>query len=253
MNCRKLLSLCLLVLFSHNGKSEELVIAMGNFEPLFANSGKPSLFKDLIDGVYRYIPDRKITYRYMLSNSRLVIELNNGTVDGAANIFSKQEIKGCVTDPIFGYSDVAITKKNGNLKIKSINDLSKYKVVSYQRAKVLLGDKYKNAVADSQHYSEVAHPEVQAKLLSTGMVDVSVGDKYIFLHSLQSWSKGQLDVNDFIFHDIFPPVASAIGFNEQRHCDEFDQALVKFKQSGEYQAVYDYHLNRLGYKTSPDS
>ena len=98
----------------------ELNIALGNFPPLFSAPGESALFKDLIDGVYAYIPSRKINYRYMLSNARLVVELNENTVDGAANIFSKKEINGCLSQPIFRYSDVAITRKDRQLKINSV-------------------------------------------------------------------------------------------------------------------------------------
>jgi len=227
----------------------EIVIGLGNFEPLFSQPNSPALFKDLIDGVYQYIPNRKVSYRYMLSNARLVMDLNVKKVDGVANIFAQNEIDGCLTQPIFGYSDVAMTKKSHNHKIDNIASLSKLSIVSYQRATTLLGEEYKKAVGAAKHYKEVAKPEDQAQLLASDLVDVSIGDKYIFMQSIKTWSKEQANVNDYVIHPIFPPVASSMGFNNQKHCEEFDQALKKFKASGEYQAVYDKHLKRLGYKT----
>lgn len=229
-------------------QSEEIIIGLGNFEPLFSKPNSPSLFKDLIDGVYRYIPDKEVTYRYMLSNARLVMDLNVQTVDGSANIFSKDEIEGCLTQPIFAYSDVAISKKNHYFHVDDIEALSEFSLVSYQRATTLLGAKYKKAVKSASYYKEVPNPVDQAKLLATDLVDVSIGDKYIFFQSLKSWSKGKADANDYVIHDIFPPVASSMGFIKQENCDAFDKALVKFKESGEYQAVYDNHLKRLGYR-----
>lgn len=242
---------CFLLLFiifrSSLSQGEEIVIALGNFEPLFSTPDSPALFKDLIDGVYQFIPNRKITYRYMLSNARLVMDLNVQTVDGAANIFTSDEISGCITQPIFGYSDVAISKKDHYFHVDDIDALSEFSVVSYQRATKLLGPKYKSSVSNALFYKEVPNPDEQAKLLATGLVDVSIGDKYVFLQSLKSWSKGKADANDYVIHDIFKPVASSMGFIQQRHCDEFDQALAKFKESGGYQAVYDKHLKRLGF------
>ncbi|MDG1750863.1 MAG: transporter substrate-binding domain-containing protein [Thalassotalea sp.] len=228
-------------------QGEEIVIGLGNFAPLFSTPNSPALFKDLIDGVYQYIPNRKITYRYMLSNARLVMDLNVHKVDGSANIFTSDEVNGCITQPVFSYSDVAISKKAHHFQISSVESLSELSVVSYQRATKLLGTTYKKAVNNSLFYKEVSNPEDQAKLLAAGLVDVSIGDKYIFLQSLRSWSKGKADANDYVIHDIFKPVASSMGFIQQKHCDEFDQALVKFKQDGGYQAVYDKHLKRLGY------
>jgi len=230
-------------------KNSELIIGLGNFEPLFSEPNNPALFKDLIDGVYQYIPNKKLSYRYMLSNARLVMDLNAKTVDGVANVFSQSEIDGCLTQPIFAYSDVAITKKIHNHKDDNTVSLSKLSIVSYQRATVLLGDEYKKAVGAAKYYKEVAKPEDQAQLLASDLVDVSIGDKYIFMQSIKTWSKGRADVNDYVIHPIFPPVASSMGFNNQAHCDEFDQALKKFKVSGEYQTVYDKHLKRLGYSS----
>ncbi|MDO6445377.1 ABC transporter substrate-binding protein [Colwellia sp. 1_MG-2023] len=224
---------------------EELVIGLGNFPPLFSTSGSPALFKDLIDGVYRYIPDKTITYRYMLSNARLEMGLNIKSLDGAANIFSNRYIQGCITEPLFGFFDVAISKKDRAIDINDVHTLANYSVVSYQGATKLLGPEYKKAVAHASYYKEVPNPIKQAKLLSSGLVDVSIGDKYIFLHSLAIWSRGKSEASDYVFHPIFPPVASSMGFIKQEHCDEFDQALVKFKASGEYQKVYDKHLQRF--------
>jgi len=243
--------MCFMALFiiirSPFSMAEEIVIGLGNFKPLFSTPNSPAVFKDLIDGVYRYLPDRKVTYRYMLSNARLVMDLNAKAVDGAANIFSEAEISGCITQPIFAYSDVAISKKGHYFHVDDILALSEFSVVAYQRATKLLGVEYKKAATSAPYYKEVANPIDQAKLLATDLVDVSIGDKYIFLQSLKSWSKGKANVNDYVIHPIFPPVASSMGFIQQKHCDEFDQALVKFKESGEYQAVYDKHLKRLDF------
>ena len=244
--CAKLLSV--LLLFVPVAVAEtELVIALGNFQPLFSAPQRPALFKDLIDGVYSYIPGRKIKYRYMLSNARLVVELNEKTVDGAANIFSKAEINGCITQPVFRFSDVAVTRKDRQLNIKEVADLKNVSVVTYQRARNLLGKGFNAAVEQSKYYKEVSRPQEQARLLAIGMVDVSIGDKYIFLHSLRTWSKGNFDVNEFEIHPIFPDVYTYMGFNRQELCDEFDLALAVFKASGSYEQIFQHHLDALGY------
>lgn len=244
MNCFAIIFIIFKSSISHG---EELVIGLGNFPPLFSTPGSPALFKDLIDGVYRYIPNKTITYQYMLSNARLEMGLNINALDGAANIVSNQYITGCITQPLFGFSDVAISKKVNAYQIEDISALSKYSVVSYQGATKLLGAAYNKAISQASFYKEVSNPMDQAKLLANDLVDVSIGDKYIFLHSLKHWTHGTNDAADYQIHPIFPPVVSSMGFNQQQHCDEFDQALVKFKASGEYQQVYDKHLKRLGF------
>lgn len=137
--------------FSATSHAKDLTIALGNFEPLFSEQGKPALSKNLIDSVYTYLPHRKISYRYMFSNARLVRELNVHTIDGAANIFTQKEIQGCITQPVFAYSDVAISLKSKYYTINSISDLNEKSVVSYQRAILLLGSEYKQAVLRSKY------------------------------------------------------------------------------------------------------
>ena len=229
--------------------SEKLTIGLGNFEPQFSSEGKSALFKDILDGVFAHIPEYEITYKYMLSNSRLVSELNNKHIDGAANIFAHKEITGCLSDPVFRYTDVAITLKRTSQKIESIEDLAGKSIVTYQRAEFLLGDTFKRVVHESENYNEVARPEKQAKLLASNLVDVSIGDKYIFLNSLTSWKKDKFDPNNFVFHPIFPDVYSGVGFNSQAHCEAFNSALEKFKSGGSYEKIYQNYLTKLGYSS----
>lgn len=240
-------TLLLSALISLSTQAEELTIALGNFEPLFSHPNQPSLFKDLIDGIYQYLPQTQVNYQYMLSNARLLVALNEQKVDGATNIFSADDIKGCITGPVFAYSDVAVSLKNKNYTIDSMDDLKTMSVVSYQGASTLLGEHYRKAVLSNQYYQEIANPPEQARLLSAGLVDVSIGDKYIFLYSLKKQQGNDLEAKNYRFHYIFPPIYSAMGFNKQRHCDDFNQALAKFKASGQYQVVYQKHLKSLGY------
>ncbi len=234
-------------------QAEVLVIALGNFKPQFSDKNEPALFKDIIDSTYSHIPNQQIEYRYNLSNARLIQSLNQKAVDGAANIFASNEVQGCITAPVFRFSDVAISKKENNLTINSVSDLRGKSIVTYQRAKKLLGQQFNQAIETNENYNEVPHPDQQAKLLASGLVDVSIGDKYIFLQSLgslQNTKIGNIDPNNFVFHEIFPPVYSSMGFNEQAHCDAFNIALKKLKQTKEYEAIYNRYLNKLGYRSA---
>jgi len=238
-----------LILFTTSFVSDAktLTIGLGNFKPLFSEPNEPALFKDIIDGVFAYLPQYEINYHYMLSNARLLKELKTGRVDGSANIFSTKEFSGCLTNPTFRYSDVAISKKRYNFKINRIRDLSGKSIVTYQRALNLLGEEFYKVATSTEHYREIAQPEEQAILLAKDFADVSIGDKYIFLHSIGRNQQTRVNVNDFEFHPIFPLVYSSMGFSEQKYCDDFNQGLQKFKQSGEYEKVYEQHLIAFGY------
>lgn len=243
----KLLLCCLLFA---PAKAEQIIIGLGNFAPFFGQPEQPALFKDIIDSVYRRIPERQVIYRYMLSNARLVKVLNEGKVDGAANMFNQNEVQGCLTDPVFKYKDVVISLQAKHLQIKEVADLADKSIVTYQRARNLLGQEFRKVTEHHSEYQEVAHPAQQAKLVATGMVDVSIGDQYIFLHSLNQWDLDGVNANNFDYQELFPAVYSSMAFAEQRHCDEFNQALAEFKKSGEYDALYIYYLSQLGYQSA---
>lgn len=243
-----LLSFLILAQFCCSVEAKVLTIGLGNFKPLFAEPNEPALFKDLLDGVFRYMPEYKINYHYMLSNARLLKELRDGRVDGSANIFSQNEFEGCLTNPTFRYADVAISAKKDQYQINKLADLKGKSLVTYQRAITLLGEEFKSIANTAPYYREIAQPAEQAILLAKGFADLSIGDKYIFLYSIRE--NTEFDVNQFEFHPIFPMVYSSVGFRSKQHCDEFNAALRQFQLSGEYEHVYQKHLKSLGYKES---
>ncbi len=234
-----------LVFSSSKLQANELVIALGNFEPLFSTPNKPALYKELIDGVYAYLPHITVNYQYMFSNSRLLVALNEKKVDGVANIFAHSEIDGCISLPIFRYSDVAISRTTDRLKINEIKDLQGLSVVTFQRAKKLLAPEFEKTMALTTYYQEIPQPKEQARILQSKMADVSVGDKYIFFDSLNNITQGKFNAQDYTIHNIFEPSYSHMGFNNQQDCDEFNVALAKFKQSGEYEKVYERFFNAI--------
>jgi len=250
LTIKQLTTLLTSLFFTTSVFSEELTIGLGNFEPQFSTEGKSALFKDILDGVFAYIPEYKINYKYMLSNAKLVSELNAKNIDGAANIFAQEEISGCLSDPVFRYTDVAVSLKRKNHKIEKIEDLAGKSIVTYQRAEFLLGETFKRVVHQSDNYNEVARPEKQAKMLASNLVDISIGDKYIFLNSLTNWKKDKFEPSNFVFHSVFPDVYSSVGFNKQAHCDAFNKALDTFKKEGSYESIYQSYMNKLGYSSS---
>jgi ABC-type amino acid transport substrate-binding protein len=164
-------------------------------------------------------------------------------VDGAANIFAESKIVGCRSDPVFRYEDVAVTRKDRHLQIDSIADLAEKRIATYQGAKTFLGSEFSRVVSmDNRNYRELPQQSDQAMFVSTGLSDVSVGDMYIFLHSIKHNSNGRFKADQFEIHNLFPVTYSYMGFHEQALCDEFNVALRKLKKSGRYEAIYSGYL-----------
>lgn len=244
-----MLALTLIPALTPLAYAKDLKIGVGNFPPYFAEKGNTGLFNDLILETFKLLPQHQLKSLVPMSNYRLIVELNEGRVDGSANIFTDAKITGCRTDPIFRYTDVVVSRKNRNLKIESISDLNGKSIITYQGAHTFLGKPFQQVTSSKpDKYREVWQPSDQARLLATGEFDVSVGDMYIFLSSMQSWSDAKYTSDQFEIHRLFPDIYSHMAFHDQTLCDEFNVALRTIKKNGTYEAVYSQYLKKLSHR-----
>ncbi len=232
--------------------AQELVIGLGCFEPHFIAKDNTGLFTDIIKETFGLLPQYRITFRNNMSFDRLVKELNAGRTDASANIFKGTDIKGYFSDPVFRFTDVAVTLKNRNFVIEKVSDLKGRSLITYQGAKLFWGEKFKKTAESCSDYMEIPEPMTQAKMVAMGRYDVSVGDIYIFLHSIKTWSEKKFLPGQFAFHRIFPDTYSCMGFRDKKICEEFNRALEEIKKNGKYEAIYKRYLHELGYKESSD-
>ena len=228
-------------------QEKTLVIGVGNFEPYFIASEEGGLFTDLIKETFKELPQYSIEFLFGVPVARLVLDFEKGRFDSVANIFEGHEVHGCKSEPVFRFQDVAVTLKKDNLSITTIADLKDKRVVGYQGAKIFLGDEFKAMADANPDYAETAKPDLQARMLNARRMDVSIGDIYIFLYNLKAISKEQFTPEQFDFHEIFPPMFTAMAFKEQRICDDFNRALRTIKEDGRYEAIYQKYLTQLGY------
>lgn len=233
--------------FAENALTQRksLSLGLGDFGPFFIEQENRGLFKDLIEEVFKHLPQYQVSYRFGLSNFRLRHDLNTGAIDGAANIFSKDDIQGCVSEPFFRFTDVAVTLKRRQIKINTLQDLNRYSVVTYQGMTEFWQHLFQGGFQAARGYTEVPNMESQSKMLAAGRGDVSVGDIYIFLYSVNKWSSGYLSAANFDFHPIFPLNYTHMGFNDPQVCADFDAAFQKIRQSGDYERIYSEYLNQL--------
>ncbi|MDM8550646.1 ABC transporter substrate-binding protein [Desulfobacterales bacterium HSG2] len=236
----------ILISLTPAASAEELVIGLGNFEPHFVKEGNTGLFTDLVKETFALLPQYQLKFRHGRSVKRLIKELNSGRIDAAANVFGS-DLKGYVSEPLFRFTDVAVTLKSRNLVIRQVSDLKGKSLITYQGAKIVLGREFVETAETCSRYMEVPEPMTQAKMVAMGRYDVSVGDIYVFLHSLRVWSGGKYKPDQFEFHRIFPDIYTQMGFKDKRVCDDFNRALREIKKNGKYEALYERYLRELGY------
>lgn len=226
--------------------AKDITIAMGNFEPYYIEHKNTGIFADIITAAFRYIPNHNPKYIFGHSNKALWASFDSGRVDAVSNVFDSIPIKGCRSDPVFRFKDVAVSLKRSNLRIASTADLSGKSMVSFQGAKAFFGDTFSDNVTSA--YTEVGKPELQVRMLFAGRADVSVGDVFIFLQAAANIEGELIPASAFQFHDIFPEIYSRMAFRDEGICQQFNRALEQVRQSGEYEKIYAAYLNKLGYR-----
>ncbi len=158
---------------------------MGNFEPFFTSDGETGIFTDLIRAVFNKMPGHEPKFLFGRSNKRLWHEFRTGEIDAVSNLIDSEPLEGCRSDKIFLFRDMAITRKRDHISVKQIADLAGKRIVTYQGAKGFHGEALAKAI-DEQHYRELAQQNWQAWALFNHEADVSIGDIFIFLHSLNN-------------------------------------------------------------------
>lgn len=227
--------------------AREVTIGMGNFAPYFIAERNSGIFTDIIEAIFRDIPDHQPKYLFGRPNKRLWHDFRKGKIDAVSNLLDSVKLEGCRSDPIFRFRDVAVTRVKDDLKIQNISDLAGKRIITFQGAKDFFGPEFAR-FTNFTVYTEVAQQELQSTMLYHGRADVSVGDMFIFLYSLRKIRRFEVKPSEFVFHEIFPPISSRMGFRDVELCALFNNALKQVRSSGEYENIYNAYLNNLGYK-----
>jgi len=227
-------------------RAKELSIAMGNIEPYFIPKENSGIFTDLILAVFRHIPDYELKFRFGLTNKVRWNLFDVGKVDAVANIFDSIEAKGCRTETLFRFSDVAISLKSSKLELAHLSDLRDKTIISFEGAKGFFGENYTKHLSEEKYF-ETNIQASQARMLVTKRVQVSVGDLFIFLNALQLPINIDVTPQDFTYHRLFPQIATRMAFRDPNLCVKFNEGLRKIRESGEYEAIYDSYLARYNY------
>jgi len=241
-----LLVVTLLIFPSWLVAKQELRIGVGNFPPFFIEAENKGLFLDLTRAIFQKLPEYEVKFIFM-SNHRLLHEINNGKIiDVACNIFSGSKVNGYLSEAIFRYTDVAISKKDKAFEIDDVVDLQKFSIAAYQGAKDLLGDEYKKMALANVNYSEHSHPKDTTYLVAAGQKDIRIGDIHIFWHDLKNkryQGESLMNKDDFSIHRLWPDVYSHMAFKDVGLRDEVNKVIKKLNDDGTIDKIYaDYNI-----------
>ncbi len=220
---------------------QELRIGVGNFPPFFIEKEDKGIFLDITREIFKHLPEYDVKYIYM-SNHRLLHEINRGKIiDVACNIFPNSTVNAHLSESVFRFTDVAITKKNKQFQIEDIEDLHRYSIAAYQGARDLLGQEYTKMTLKNDDYTEHAHPRETTYLMVAGQKDIRIGDVNIFWHDLKNHyyqDEIMMQKNDFTVHRLWPDVYSHMAFKDARLRDKVNKVIKQLKQDGSIDKIY---------------
>lgn len=149
------------------------------------------------------------------------------------------------------FANYAISKKSDNLTINQENDLKGHRVLAWQNAWQVLGERYQQLFSPEPAttknyppgYAEVADQAEQVMLFWQGHSDVIVIDHSIFNHYSKAVGHRLTEIN---LHGIFPPVTHyKVSFRSATLRDQFNQGWRKLCENGRYEALLNQYAVQL--------
>ncbi len=143
----------------------------------------------------------------------------------------------CYTAPYIEYHNVAMALAAHHFEIRTVQDLGRYSVSSFQRSRELLGEDYRRMAEANPRYREEANQVTRNLLLFSGRIDVIVGDTRIIAYFNRA-AAGQVDVTQPVTtYELFPPVLYSVAFADPGRCAAFDRGLAELRKSGAYARI----------------
>lgn len=221
-----------------------ITIGVGNFPPFFVQKDESGLFLEITQAIFNNLPDYEVSFVFM-SNSRLLYEINSGKrIDVACNIMKNADVHAYLSEPIFRYTDVVVSKKTKNFVFKSESDLQNVSIGAYQGAMDLLGDNFKKVAMSNPNYSEHPHPKETTHLLISEKKDVRIGDINIFMHDLKSRFYKDTDdgnIDNYDIHYLWPYKYSHMAFKDKTLRDAVNVEIKKLTLNGTLTNIYEQY------------
>lgn len=191
---------------------------------------------------------------YFAPAARLHSMMEHRRIDAITTTLENSGVNAFYSDVYIVYRNYAITlASRKDITLTRIEDLAKYSVTAFQRAKHILGQRYHDAVSKSPNYSEQAQQEVRDLLLYSGRVDVAVADKNIFDYFRPNAAQ-QVDAGQpVLYNDIFPPTPYKMSFHDAALRDRFNAGLAIIRKNGEYEAIVRRYQRYMDRKAPTDT
>ena len=168
---------------------------------------------------------------------RVKAMLIKGQLDAITNTNANENLNVYKSEPFIEYQNYAIALKSRNLDIKTITDLKKYSISSFQRARALLGDEFAKMAEGNPLYHEFADQKLRNIQLYKKRVDVVIADKRNFEYFNTQLDKSMDQHQEITFYKLFKPFSYQAAFRSQEVMKDFNSGLAVIKKNGTYKKL----------------
>jgi polar amino acid transport system substrate-binding protein len=219
----------------------------------FSQEIPPYIFQKENKGIELDIIAQALAYKGHTLNpayyplGRVPIAFTSKVVDAAMgdmgiNLTSKG---GFYAEPAVIYDNVFITLKSRNISIKKPSDLNSLLVASFQGAEKRY-ETWLKKVVDENRFFGVSEQLKQVELLSLGRFDVVLCDRFIFQHFVKQHeligNTESIEIDEHPFITVNPMDYRPV-FRDKKIRDDFNEGLIKLKESGGFEKIYDNYMN----------
>lgn len=240
--CSWLVSLPALAVTGSGGRAVILQIGFGSNKPPYVfESERRGLEVDIIVAAARRAG--MDVQPFFAPMERLQSMLQQGRLDGIATTNPYSQLKAYFSQPYLEYHNVAVALTQRKLVLNDINDLSRYSVSTFQRARQLLGPQFEAMANANSRYREEGDQQVRNLLLYAGRVDVIVGDWRIISYFNQQLPAELVARQPVTVYRLFPVTPYQMAFRYQWQRDNFDRGLELLRKSGGYHEIESRYDN----------
>lgn len=229
---------CLLVgtLLTHPAAAEELLVGFGMHKPPYIFEGEQrGLEYELVAKAAERAGFQIKPFFAPMERLHRLLQVKQLDAITTTNLYSG--ITAYYSAPYIVYHNSAVALAERQLDIRSIADLGRYSVSTFQRARKLLGPEFEAMADHNPRYREEAQQIVRNRLLYAKRIDVVVGDRRIIEYFNQEIGDRQDVRQPLTWYPIFPPTAYQVGFRLEQHRDRFNAALEQIRKNGEYASI----------------
>ena len=165
--------------------------------------------------------------------ARRIVEYEQGNADAVIDIV-ETDLPGHLSVPAITYENVAVALRKNRFDIDSIEDLSRFSVISWQGAAKVLGPEYATMAEANPRYREVPDQRKQVMLLFSDRIDVAQLDRSIFQYYRNRLRKtSQVDPTPPVeIYPLFGEITYRILFRDEAARDAFDRNFKAMRESG---------------------